>query len=113
MALSANDLTQAITSGVLALPILNDASGKTYGDVMTEDQKEKMKENISVYASKIINELVTKAEVQVTVANHTHDAGTLLIAPSGGGPCTGVTGTPTEGTGIETGKPQNNTGGIT
>ena len=52
----------------------------------------------SAFAIPVISSVGVAGQLQAlcTAAflNHTHAAGTLLVAPSGGGPCTGTTGEP-------------------
>jgi len=80
MALNPSSLTAAIKAGLLSLPVVGDSESRTYGDVMTDAQKDAMEANIGVYADDILNHIIENAEVTVVMANHTH-----LGVTSGGG----------------------------
>jgi len=97
MALDAALLTEAIKAGILSIPVLNDPEGRTYGSdgIMTDDQKDTMEANISVYAEQIIDHIKANAVVTVSMVTHTHSGVTT-------GP--GISGPPVPGT-VETGDP--------
>lgn len=83
MALNPSSLTAAIKAGLLSLPVVGDSESRTYGDVMTDDQKDAMEANIGVYAEDILNHIINNAEVTVTMQNHTHSGVTTGGGTSG------------------------------
>jgi hypothetical protein len=83
MALDATLLTEAIKAGLLSLPVLDDAEGRTFGDVMTSDQMSKMEDTISVYAEQIIDHIIANAVVTVNMQSHVHTGVTTGGGSSG------------------------------
>ena len=104
MALNPSSLTEAIKAGLLSLPVVGDSESRTYGDVMTDDQKDAMEANIGVHAEDILNHIINNAVVKVAMVTHSHSGVT-----TGGG----VSGPPVPGVLEEGSASSTPSGGIT
>jgi len=85
-------LGTALANAVLSVPAVESTYGvdKTFGDLMTADQKENLSNSMNNLASAIIDEITTYAETTVLMASHTH-TGVMTGGGISGPPVSGQT----------------------
>lgn len=82
MALSNTRLRDALYDAFLSLPARHPSTNEevTFGDLMSDEQKNQMRNHVNIIAVEIVKEIKDNAVSKIALSTHTH----LGVVPGGG-----------------------------